>query len=101
MKTITLEKSKETHIVRGVSTELEFNDKSLIKEVINIPPREGITVEQMSQRIKLLDKVEAAQETLELEDADFTAIKELIQNYRFGIVSKHVLKLCEKFTEAK
>jgi len=96
MKTITLETSTEKHMIQGREVELPFNDKSLIKEVVNTPI-EGINIAQMRQRINLLDKLEKAGDKLELEDADFDAIKGLIENYKFGIVSRHVLALCEKF----
>ncbi len=100
MKTITLEFSIEKHMIQGKEVELPFHDKSLIKEVVNTPV-DGINIAQMRQRISLLDKLEKATDKLELEDADFDAIKSLIEKYQFGIVSRHVLALCDKFLNYK
>lgn len=100
MQTITLESSKEKHMISGREVEIEFKDKSLLKEIVNTPVK-GINVEQMGQRIKLLDKIESAKDSLELEDADFEAIKALIKDYQFGTVSKHIYSLCEKFLNPK
>lgn len=93
MKSITLEQSKETHQGR----ELNFDDKKLLAEIVNTPT-DKINIAQMRERIKLLDKIEAAESVLDLEDAELDTLKSLVENFQFGIVSKHVLRLCEKFT---
>jgi hypothetical protein len=51
----------------------------------------------MKNRFRLLDIVEKASDTLELEEEDFKEIGKLINNFPFGIVSRHCLKLSEKF----
>lgn len=93
MKSIKLEESEETH----EGHQLKFSDKKLLAEIINRPV-EGISVAEMRERIKLLDKIEAAEETLELEDSEFDKMKSLVEGFKFGIVSKHVLALCDKFS---
>lgn len=104
MKSIKLEQSKETVYLKGPHgaqhVEVEFDDKALLSEVINISS-DGISISEMRERIKLLDKVDNATDTLKLEDAEFEKVKSLLENFKFGVVSKHVLKLCEKFTEGK
>lgn len=92
MKTIKLESSTETH----QGQKIKFDDKKNLTEIVNTPV-EGITVEQMRQRIKLLDKIESSESDLSLEDAEFEQLKSIIEKYKFGIVSKHLLSLCEKF----
>lgn len=97
MKKVILENSIEQHSVRGNKVDVPLNDKEILIEVLNQPFGEGIKPREMKNRFRLLDIVEKAKDTLELEEADFKEIGKLISNFPFGIVSRHCLKLSEKF----
>lgn len=59
----------------------------LLKVVLNLPPERGITVTEMRSRYKILDKLEGAGETISFEDAEFTTVKKLYNE--FGWLGNH------------
>ena len=106
MKSIELKVSKE--IVQGRDT--FFTTFDLLKTAIN-NPQEGFNVDEMVKRLRLLNKVDEYKElfdikpenftdadlekkaTLELEDADFTKLKELFSNVKWGVVSQTIVDI--------
>jgi hypothetical protein len=113
MKSIKLKVSKE--FIQGRDTFLTTYD--LLKSAINNPTQNGFTVEEMMQRLRLLDKVDAHKSifeikaedynesilqrtaTLELEDSDFNKLNELFKEMKWGIVSKTIIELSEEFNK--
>ena len=106
MKSIELKVTKEN--VQGRDT--FFTTFDLLKTAIN-NPQEGFNVDEMVKRLRLLNKVDEYKElfdikpenftdadlekkaTLELEDADFTKLKELFSNVKWGVVSQTIVDI--------
>lgn len=97
MRKVILETSIEKHIIRGNKVDVPLNDKEILTEILNQPFGEGIKPKEMKNRFRLIDIVEKATDTLELEEDDYKEIGKLINNFTFGIVSHHCLNLSEKF----
>ena len=107
MKSIELLVAKEN--IGGRETFLTTYD--LLKSAINNPTQGGVNVDEMIKRLRLLAEVEKHNElfdikpedykdemlerkaTLELEDADFTKLKELFKEMKWGVVSKTIVDL--------
>ena len=106
MKSIELKVSKEN--INGRDT--FFTTYDLLKTAIN-NPQEGFNVDEMVKRLRLLNKVDEHKElfdikpenftdadlekkaTLELEDADFTKLKELFNSVKWGVVSQTIVDI--------
>ena len=110
MKSIELVVAKEN--IGGRDTFLTTYD--LLKSAINNPTQGGFNVDEMIKRLRILGEVEKHKElfdikpedfkdellerkaTLELEDADFTKLKELFKEMKWGIVSSTIVELSKQ-----
>jgi hypothetical protein len=110
MKSIELVVAKEN--IGGRDTFLTTYD--LLKSAINNPTQGGFNVDEMIKRLRLLGEVEKHKElfdikpeyfkdellerkaTLELEDADFTKLKELFKEMKWGVVSSTIVELSKQ-----
>lgn len=97
MKSIKLEINKEVVNFKGNKTEAILSDKDILLEVLNTPFEQGAKPSEIKQRLALIDKLEKATDVLELEDSEFSTIGSFLSNFSFGIVSKHIVNLSEKF----
>lgn len=111
MKSIELLVTKEN--IGGRDTFL--TTYGLLKSAINNPTQGGFNVDEMIKRLRILGEVEKHKElfdikpedfkdellerkaTLELEDADFTKLKELFKEMKWGVVSKTIVDLSNEF----
>ena len=110
MKSIELVATKEN--IGGRDTFLTTYD--LLKSAINNPTQGGFNVDEMIKRLRLLGEVEKHKDlfeinaeefkdeflerkaTLELEDADFTKLKELFKEMKWGVVSSTIVNLSKE-----
>jgi hypothetical protein len=110
MKTITLKFGKE----RIADVDTFFSTLSLLKAALNnIPQNSGISVTDMSNRLKILDilnkhpecdaeegKFEerhlSIRKEVELEDADFETLKKLYSEIKWKVVAKFVVELSDE-----
>ena len=111
MKSIELKVAKEN--ISGRDTFLTTYD--LLKSAINNPTQGGFNVDEMIKRLRLLNEVDKHKDlfeitegkfddamlerkaTLELEDADFTKLKELFKEMKWGVVSKAIIEIHNEF----
>lgn len=111
MKSINLKIKKEN--IQG--RDMFFSYYELLKSVINNPVQGGFTVDEMQQRIRLMNKVKEYQadfdikETefndsmlsktaiLELEDADYEKLKQLVKEMRWGVVAESLIEFSDEF----
>jgi hypothetical protein len=113
MKTIELKVAKEMH---GGNYVL-LTSYDLIKSAINNAPQGGYTPEEMRTRLNLLDKLDEHRSefallpapekaddlflkksvTLELEDAEFSKLQNLMQEMKWGIVSRFIMDTVDQF----
>lgn len=111
MKSIELKVAKEN--IGGRDTFLTTYD--LLKSAINSTTKEGFNVDEMTKRLRLLNEVDKHKDlfeitdgkfddvmlerkaTLELEDADYTKLKELFKEMKWGVVSKTIIEIHNEF----
>ena len=111
MKSINLKIKKEN--IGG--RDMFFSFYELLKSVINNPVQGGFSVEEMQQRIRLMNKVKEHQAdfdikesefndsmlnrtaVLELEDADYEKLKQLVNDMRWGVVAESIVEFSEEF----
>ena len=111
MKSIELKVAKEN--IGGRDTFLTTYD--LLKSAINNPTQGGFNVDEMTKRLRLLNEVDKRKDlfeitdgkfddamleikaTIELEDADFTKLKELFKEMKWGVVSKTIIEIHNEF----
>lgn len=66
--------------------------KSLLKSTIGAAPEGGYTIDQVRTGIKILEKIDAsADETISLEDAEYTFIRERVASIKWTVASQHVV----------
>lgn len=103
MKTIELVREKETVTINGRNQELEINTLDLLDTAINAPVKGGYSVSEMSTRLRLIDKVREVRTspgtptTITFEDADFKALKQMVADTKWSILSKNILDFCQSF----
>lgn len=113
MKSIELKVFKEN--IQGRETFLTTFD--LCKSAINAPTQNGLNVDEMMKRLRLLDKVDEHKSlfdvkpedfkdemlerkaVLELEDADYNKLKELFNEMKWGVVSKSIIEIHKEFNK--
>ena len=74
----------------------------VLREVIRRPldPKQGADITELRQSIRVLDVLEAANGTLELEDADYDHLKRKLEAMTWNVVDKRVLRLVDEVTSA-
>jgi hypothetical protein len=119
MKSIELSVTKELLPSKNGMQETFLTTYDLLKSAINNPTQGGFNVDEMIKRLRLLGEVEKHKDlfdikleefkdevlerkaTLELEDADFTKLKELFKEMKWGVVSKTIVDLSNQFDKEK
>lgn len=114
MKSITLKFGKER--INGQDT--FFSTLSVLKVAVNhVGKNEGLSVTEMSQRMRILDVLNenteydaeegsfndahlAMSKEIMLEDSDFTKLKELFKEVKWKIVSRFIINLSEEIEKA-
>jgi len=110
MKSIELKFGKEN--IQGV--DVFFSTVSILKTAVNNIPREGgLGVEEMSQRLRILDILNKHSEydvadgkftedlldkkgVLELEDADYQKLKSLFKEVKWNVVARFIVDLSKE-----
>lgn len=69
----------------------------LIKLVANYPSPEGFNIEQIRQRLIIWGAVDTAKDmpTVDLENADFVALKEIINKFKWRYIHKDILSFVD------
>lgn len=115
MKTITLRYAKE----KIQNRETYFSTAALLKSAVNnVVSQQGLSVDEMSKRLRLkdlldkhpemdveekdfTDSVLAKTKEIQFEDADFDKLKELFAEVKWMIISKFIVDLDAELKEAK
>ena len=91
MKTI---ENKVTEIISGTPDQPKMMTYvDLCKLIINQPSQEGFTVEQIRQRLTIFGVLTVTEnpEKVEIEVKDFTALKEVINKFKWAQVHKDIV----------
>ena len=76
--------------------------KDVLAAVVKRPlnPREGIAISEMRQSLRVLDAIDASNGTLELEDADYSLLKEKINAMPWNLVDRRIIELVDDVNNA-
>ena len=115
MKSIELKVAKELLPSKNGLQDTIITTYDLLKSAINNPVNEGgFSVDEMMKRLRLLDKLDEQKAlfdikpedfndsmldrtaTLELEDSDFSKLKELFKEMKWSILSKTIVELSKE-----
>ena len=115
MKSIELKVAKELLPSKEGMQQTLLTTYDLLKSAINNPTQGGFNVDEMIKRLRLLNEVDKHKDlfeitdgkfddailerkaTLELEDADYTKLKELFKEMKWGVVSKTIIEIHNEF----
>lgn len=115
MKSITLRYGKE----KIQNRDTFFSTLSLLKSAVNnVASQQGLSVDEMSKRLRLKDLLEKHPEMdvqekdytdslvektkkIDFEDADFDKLKELFAEVKWMVISKFIVDLDKELKEAK
>lgn len=105
MKSINLsitEEQIEVNTKEGVKPiTFKISSVDLLKQAVNSPSKNGYSISEMKQRLRLLDIIEKADneksETIEFEDADFKTVSDLVRDTKWTVLSKAVIKFSDEF----
>lgn len=78
-----------------------FKTSDVIRQVIE-RPFQGISLDELRKRVRVLDAVDAAgdADALTLEDADYTTLAGAIQTMQFSMASKPLLSIIDEILNA-
>lgn len=94
MKTI---KNCQTEVTDATGT---LDRKGIFKLIINAPSPQGINIQVMRERFRILDVLEKSEgEDIVLEDSDFNTLKKLFENFGFVKPHKHLTELADHLEE--
>lgn len=71
-----------------------LKSKDVFTQIIRVAPK-GMDIAEMRSRIRVLDKLEAAEDSLELEDADYNVLQTAIQGNQWGVADKGLLQIID------
>jgi hypothetical protein len=94
MKTIKLKTLKHQDV------DMPYAD--MIKGVVNgVDPREGVTVDDMKKRLRIVTALENAKgDTLKLEDADYDLLAQKVRANKWAMVSPAIVEFCDDIAAA-
>jgi hypothetical protein len=99
MKKIALK--KVTMEVNGQTVDLNY--KNQLISIMQTPsdPQRGANYEEVRKSIRILEKLEAAENEVELEDADFEYMKQRVLGAGYLMINKTIQGFIEDVTNPK
>ena len=80
----------------------EIRYAEVLREVVRRPldPQRGADITEMRQSIRVLDALETANGTLELEDSDYAHLREKLERMSWSVVDKRLVQLVDEVLNA-
>src|SRR5580765_18557 len=82
-------------------SEKTFTVADLLKEAVNVIPKDGLTPDAIQKRLRVLQVVNRVKDenlqTLAFEDADFKTACECVAAMRWGVIDPFIIEFCELF----
>ena len=95
MKKLSLKKVKMA-VNNGSGDKAEFEYKQFVDSAIRQPPKDGFTdIEDMRKRTKILDKLDKANGSLELEDAEANTLQECVKTMKWTILDASIVQFVD------
>lgn len=75
---------------------------TVLREVVRRPldPQKGVQIAEMKQSLRVLDAIDAANGTLDLEDADYDHLKTKLDAMNWNVVDARIIQLVEDVSNA-
>lgn len=75
----------------------DIDYRELIVQVVRVPldRQQGATIDEMRRGIRVLDALDRADGTLELEDADWEHLRDKVRHFPWGMVDRRLLEFCD------
>lgn len=89
MKRIENKVTSVTDSSKGETKQLTYVD--LLKVIMNIPPAQGYTIEEMRSRLAIFSKLDEKASAVELEDAEFKILKDCVLAFRWGTMNADIV----------
>lgn len=88
------------HIVLRDLGDLSYRD--VLREVTRRPldPKQGADITEMRASIRVLDALDVADGTLELEDSDYAHLTDKLQKMQWNLVDKRIVQLIDEVLAA-
>lgn len=79
-----------------------FEYRDVLKTVVSRPtdPQKGADITEMRQSIRVLDALDRANGTLELEDADYDVLKHKLETFAWNLVDRRIVQLMDDVSGA-
>lgn len=75
--------------------QIEFSDvqnyAGLIRVCVSVPGQ-GIDLDAMRKRLRVLDALEKAGDTIEIEDADLKTVQECVKQMKWSVVHRDIVE---------
>lgn len=80
----------------------EIRSAELIRQVIRQPldKQKGADIDEIRRGIRVLDALDRSHEVLELEDSDYSHLKDKLIAMQWGVVDKRLLQVVDDILEA-
>lgn len=95
-------KSKDIEI-NGKPSKFDYGET--IKAVLRTPGASGLSLEDMRQSIKIIDRLESngngLVDRLTLEDSEWNYLKQKLQVFRWGFAHQAIIDLCDAVNNAE
>lgn len=73
-----------------------FNTRDLVTVTVGQSPQQGIKIEEMRRRIRILDAFEAGKDFAILEEEDFKLLKTILEEFPFSVANKDLFTSLEE-----
>jgi hypothetical protein len=78
---------------------LAVNDKEILMNILEAAPN-GADIGEIRKAIKLIDKIELAENVVDLEDSEYEYLKEKFYGIKFAKISKDIAQLADRIDNA-
>jgi len=96
MKTLEL---KQTKLKLNQDGNASYKD--LILLCVNAPKQGGFTITEIKSRLQIVDAVEKAGDTLQLEDTPADLLNEIVSDFKWGSVHADIVQFVEDIQNMK
>jgi hypothetical protein len=79
----------------------KFKSADVFKLVIEQSPQKALTLADMRLRVKILDKIEAADKAFLLEDTEHKALGDALASFPWAVFDRSLLQILEDVDGAK
>lgn len=82
-------------------TDKTFTVADLLKEAVNVIPKDGLTPEAIQKRLRVLAVVNQVKDengtSLNFEDADFKTACDCVAAMRWAVIDPFIIEFCDMF----